>query len=69
MQFFLSSGASAGIGEGIAIHLAKLGAALSLTGRNDDNLNKVAEKCKAQGANEDKVIQQAHSKWTQFIKM
>ncbi|KAK3088342.1 hypothetical protein FSP39_017905, partial [Pinctada imbricata] len=56
LPFKIVTGASAGIGEGIALHLAKLGASLSLTGRNKDNLNKVAESCKAQGANEEKIL-------------
>lgn len=41
----LITGASSGIGAATAIHLAKLGASLSITGRNKDNLNKVAEQC------------------------
>ncbi|XP_032672285.1 3-oxoacyl-[acyl-carrier-protein] reductase FabG-like [Odontomachus brunneus] len=41
----LITGASSGIGAATAIHLAKLGASLSITGRNKDNLNKVAAQC------------------------
>ncbi|XP_025990403.2 3-oxoacyl-[acyl-carrier-protein] reductase FabG isoform X2 [Solenopsis invicta] len=41
----LITGASSGIGAGTAIHMAQLGASLSLTGRNKQNLDKVAEKC------------------------
>lgn len=41
----LITGASSGIGAATAIHLAQLGASLSITGRNKDNLNKVAEQC------------------------
>jgi NADP-dependent 3-hydroxy acid dehydrogenase YdfG len=38
----LITGASSGIGAATAVHLCRLGASLSLTGRNADNLNKVA---------------------------
>ncbi|XP_012221524.1 3-oxoacyl-[acyl-carrier-protein] reductase FabG [Linepithema humile] len=41
----LITGASSGIGAATAVHLAQLGASLSITGRNKDNLNKVAEQC------------------------
>lgn len=44
----LVTGASAGIGEAIAILFAKYGAKLSITGRNEDNLRKVAERCEAE---------------------
>ena len=46
----LSTGASSGIGAATAVLFAKLGAHLSLTGRNETNLNKVAEECKQHGA-------------------
>ncbi|PSN39247.1 3-oxoacyl-[acyl-carrier-protein] reductase FabG [Blattella germanica] len=42
----LITGASSGIGAATAVHLSQLGASLSLSGRNADNLNKVAEQCK-----------------------
>uniref|UniRef100_H2YH42 Uncharacterized protein n=1 Tax=Ciona savignyi TaxID=51511 RepID=H2YH42_CIOSA len=45
-----SKGASSGIGEGIAYTFARNGAILSLTGRHKENLDKVAEKCKKEGA-------------------
>jgi len=42
----LITGASSGIGAATAIHLSNLGASLSITGRNVENLQKVAEQCK-----------------------
>ncbi|XP_053979739.1 3-oxoacyl-[acyl-carrier-protein] reductase FabG-like [Hylaeus anthracinus] len=42
----LITGASSGIGAATAVHFAQLGASLLLTGRNLENLNAVAEKCK-----------------------
>ncbi|XP_018373174.1 PREDICTED: L-xylulose reductase-like isoform X2 [Trachymyrmex cornetzi] len=44
-KVILITGASSGIGAETAIHLAQLGASLSITGRNKQNLNKVAEQC------------------------
>lgn len=41
----LITGASSGIGAATAIHFAKTGAFLSLTGRNQENLQKVATEC------------------------
>ncbi|XP_018343056.1 PREDICTED: LOW QUALITY PROTEIN: 3-oxoacyl-[acyl-carrier-protein] reductase FabG-like [Trachymyrmex septentrionalis] len=41
----LITGASSGIGAETAIHFAQLGASLSITGRNKQNLEKVAEQC------------------------
>jgi NAD(P)-dependent dehydrogenase (short-subunit alcohol dehydrogenase family) len=42
------TGASSGIGAGAAVHLSSLGAKVVLTGRNEENLKKVAEKCKSE---------------------
>lgn len=41
----LITGASSGIGAATAVHLSRLGASLSLTGRNKENLQKVADQC------------------------
>ncbi|XP_075974585.1 3-oxoacyl-[acyl-carrier-protein] reductase FabG-like [Anticarsia gemmatalis] len=41
----LITGASAGIGEATALLFAKLGAKLSIVGRNEENLKSVAERC------------------------
>ncbi|KAJ8883394.1 hypothetical protein PR048_015237 [Dryococelus australis] len=43
----LVTGASSGIGSATAVYLSRLGASLSLTGRNSENLNKVARLCEA----------------------
>lgn len=44
----LLTGASSGIGAGTAIEFAKLDANLVLTGRNKDNLMKIAKQCEEQ---------------------
>jgi NADP-dependent 3-hydroxy acid dehydrogenase YdfG len=44
-KVILITGASSGIGAETAVHMAKLGASLSLTGRNKQNLDNVAEQC------------------------
>ena len=51
----MHSGASSGIGAAIAIHFARLGATLSLTGRNEANLNATADECIKNGLSKDKV--------------
>ncbi|XP_023333414.1 11-beta-hydroxysteroid dehydrogenase-like 2 isoform X2 [Eurytemora carolleeae] len=51
------TGASSGIGAATAIHLAKLGVNLAITGRNIQNLEKTEERCRAIGGAEVFVIQ------------
>jgi len=51
------TGASSGIGAATAIHFAKLGATLSITGRNVENLQDTAKKCVANGAKDPLLIQ------------
>lgn len=52
----LVTGASAGIGEGIAIHFAKLGSKLCITGRNKDKLQNVVEQCVTAGLHVEKIV-------------
>ena len=52
----LVTGASSGIGAGVAESFAALKCRLSLVARNLDNLNSVAEACKAAGAPEVLVL-------------
>lgn len=42
------TGASSGLGRGIAIYFAKYGAKLVLTGRNEKGLDETIELCKGQ---------------------
>ena len=46
----LITGASSGIGEGTALHMATLGCKLSLIARNMEALKAVSEKCKESGS-------------------
>lgn len=53
----LVTGSSSGIGAATAVHLSKLGAILSLTGRNVESLNKIAQECqKAEGSKKPFVV-------------
>lgn len=49
------AGASAGIGEGTALLFARYGCLLTLTGRDEDRLAAVVQKCVATGCPADKV--------------
>ena len=49
------TGASAGIGEGTALLLARYGCRLALTGRDEGRLNYVVKKCIEAGSSGDKV--------------
>ncbi|ESP01190.1 hypothetical protein LOTGIDRAFT_207716 [Lottia gigantea] len=48
-KVILITGSSAGIGAGIAVHLSTYKPRLVLTGRDSDNLKKIAGKCQATG--------------------
>lgn len=50
------TGASAGIGEGTALLFARYGCLLTLTGRDEDRLAAVVQKCVATGCPADKII-------------
>lgn len=50
------TGASSGIGADAARHLAKLGAKVSIVGRNEQRLNEVADQIKAAGSPDPLVV-------------
>jgi len=50
MTHILITGASSGIGEALAIHYSKPDVTISICGRNEERLNKVAAKCRILGA-------------------
>ncbi|KAL4218959.1 hypothetical protein ACF0H5_021545 [Mactra antiquata] len=52
----LITGASSGIGEGIAVHLARLRCRLSLTGRSEENLHRVSEECVKAGLSKEQIL-------------
>jgi len=56
------TGSSSGIGQGIAIHFAKLGAKVVVTGRNEPNVNKVADQCQSVSPNGQKVCKTIYLK-------
>lgn len=49
-KIVLITGASSGIGAATALHFSKLGAKLAITGRNLNNLQKVANQCETIGS-------------------
>jgi len=57
----LVTGASRGIGRGIAMQLAKSGATVYITGRKIEDLNKAADEMKGNGAKEVLPLQVDHS--------
>uniref|UniRef100_A0A8W8LEU8 Dehydrogenase/reductase SDR family member 4 n=1 Tax=Magallana gigas TaxID=29159 RepID=A0A8W8LEU8_MAGGI len=54
----LITGACGGIGKGIALHFAALGAQLSLNGKDKEELVRVASLCQQQGAKEEQILVQ-----------
>lgn len=44
------TGGSNGLGEGLALHFSKPGVLVAFTGRNQERLNSVAQRCRAKGA-------------------
>ncbi|XP_060582010.1 3-oxoacyl-[acyl-carrier-protein] reductase FabG-like [Ruditapes philippinarum] len=50
------TGASSGIGEGVAIKFAQLGCRLTLSGRSTENLQRVNDLCKEAGLNQDHIL-------------
>lgn len=50
-KIVLITGASSGIGSATALHFAKIGAKLALTGRNEANLQKVSKQCEEVSSN------------------
>ena len=58
----LVTGASRGIGRGIALQLAKAGATVYITGRNQADLKKCADEMTERGAQKVFPLQGNHSK-------
>ena len=59
ISIYFKSGASSGIGAGTAVYFAKNGAKVAITGRNEENLKKIAQKCEEDSPTNEKV-------WTLF---
>jgi len=58
----LVTGATRGIGKGIALQLAQAGATVYVTGRNQDTLNNVVNELRDRGAHKAIALQVDHSK-------
>ena len=54
-MLFPGAGSSSGLGAETAVLFASLGASVTLTGRNEQNLQKVATKCLESGSEDKKV--------------
>ena len=52
----LITGASSGIGEALALHYARSGVFLALSGRSDERLQAVAQRCREKGAQVDASV-------------
>jgi len=52
----LVTGASSGIGYGTAVHFAREGCSLSVTGRNKDALKRLVDECRQQGLQDGQVL-------------
>ncbi len=64
----LITGASSGIGAALALHYAKQGVFLALSGRNADRLKEIADQCRGKGADVETALvdvtdQQAMESW------
>ncbi|XP_066925090.1 3-oxoacyl-[acyl-carrier-protein] reductase FabG-like [Clytia hemisphaerica] len=55
-KVILVTGASSGIGAGTAVYFAKNGAKVAITGRNEDNLKKIAQKCEEASPTKEKPL-------------
>ena len=67
LVFFIEIGASSGIGAATANLLAGEGAHLILTGRNETNLEKVAENCYENTWNRPNTVSGIHSKHDTYM--
>jgi len=55
-KVILVTGASSGIGAGTAVYFAKNGAKVAITGRNEENLKKIAQECEEASPTKEKVL-------------
>ncbi|WP_281300870.1 MULTISPECIES: SDR family NAD(P)-dependent oxidoreductase [unclassified Iodidimonas] len=68
----LITGASSGIGEALALHYAKPGVFLALSGRDQERLDAIAQSCRGRGADVDAQIidvvdEQAMRQWIEQV--